>query len=215
MKKMALSFICLLLLMIPPALSGQGSSSTADPALKSTQFDTSGFPLWAKDLRRAEIVAFGSFPFTFFFATFAVDTYRSASHNWDMRYAPWPLKSSGAIEMSQDELLITMSIAATGSVVLSLADYLIVKYKQHKRERELEKLTGESPIILRSPRFGGGEPSEGEAPEDVSPDNPVPADSEGSTAPLGLADSVGSTDLLRSETSVRAIGGPGAAPGSS
>jgi hypothetical protein len=164
-KKGALFIIpvCLCFLIIPAAVHGQTSTSAATD-LQSTQFDTSDFPLWAKDLRRAEIVAFGSFPFTFFFATFAMDTYRYASHNQDIRYAPWPFKPSGAIDMTQNELILTMSIAAVGSVVVSCADYFIVKYKRHKQRQEMERLTGDTPIILRTPHGGrGGVPGEEDA----------------------------------------------------
>ncbi|MDR3139729.1 MAG: hypothetical protein LBT95_08680 [Treponema sp.] len=177
MKKRALFFIslCLLPALIPAALYGQSSSTGSD--LQSTRFDTSGLPSWAKDLRRAEIVAFGSFPFAFFFSTFAVDTYRSASHNWDMRYAPWPLKSAGAVSMTQDELFLTLSVAAAASVTISLADFFIVKHKRHKQERALENLTGETPIILRSPRRGGEEAGETDASEgEEAPPRETPAE---------------------------------------
>ncbi|MDR3166382.1 MAG: hypothetical protein LBT93_00430 [Treponema sp.] len=167
-------FFGLFLVVIPGTVRGQTSTSTSGTELKSTQFDTSDFPGWAKDLRRAEIVAFGSFPFTLFFTTFAMDIYRTSSHNGDSRYYPWPLKPAGSVAMTKDELVLTMSIAAAGSVVVSLVDYFIVKYKQHKRERELEKATGESPIILRSRhsteeeihKENGVSPGEGDFPEE-------------------------------------------------
>jgi hypothetical protein len=171
-----LIFLSLLLAFVPVSLCGQSSTGTE---LKSTQFDTTGFPGWAKDLRRAEIVAFGSFPFTFFFASFAVDTYRYVSHDRNRLYAPWPLKPAGAIEKSQSEIVITLSAAAAGSVLISLADYFIVKHKQNKRQRELDRLTGESPIILRSRPAEGEETGEGEG---VSPVPAEPAESGGSSA---------------------------------
>jgi hypothetical protein len=172
--------LCLCFLVIPAVVHGQTSTGTA-AALQSTQFDTSGFPLWAKDLRRAEIVAFGSFPFTFFFATFAMDTYRYASHGQDIRYAPWPFKPSGAIDMSQDELILTMSIAAAGSVVISCADYFIVKYKRNKQRQEWEKLTGDTPIILRTPHGGG----EGVSGEEEAPSGEADVPGSGETAAPG------------------------------
>ncbi|MDR2103756.1 MAG: hypothetical protein LBP42_06610 [Treponema sp.] len=204
MKKRVLFFISLWLLpvVVPAVLHGQSSSSTSGAELKSTQFDTAGLPQWGKDLRRAEIVAFGSFPFTFFFSTFAIDAYRSASHNWDMRYAPWPLKSAGAVSMTKDELLLTMSIAAAGSVVISLTDFFLVKYKRHKQERALENSAGETPIILRSPRTAGEEPGEtgGLPGEEETPSQETPSE-------------ISSEPPVSEGASDRTISEPGAAPG--
>ena len=128
------------------------AQTTTTPAQKATaSFDTTGFPQWVKDLRRGEIVAFGSFPFTMFLSLTIVDTYRSATHNWDTRYAPWPLKASGAVDMTKDEQLRTLTVAAAGSVVLALIDFFILQYKRTKQAQELQKLPGEVPIIIRKP----------------------------------------------------------------
>jgi hypothetical protein len=110
-----------------------------------------GFPLWAKDLRRAEIVAFGSFPFTFFFATTIMDTYRASQHGWDTRYAPWPVKAAGSIDMSGDEQALVITAAALGALTVALADFAIVQYKRHRAEREAAALPPGSPIIIRRP----------------------------------------------------------------
>jgi hypothetical protein len=117
----------------------------------SKEFDTSTFPQWAKDLRRAEIIAFGSFPFTLFFASFVTDTTRFASNNWDTRYAPWPIRSAGGIEMDTRQRLITIGSAAAGSVLISLVDYAIVQYKRNKARRQALDLPDGSPIIIRRP----------------------------------------------------------------
>lgn len=128
------------------------TQTTTTPAQKATGFfDTTGFPQWVKDLRRGEIVAFGSFPFTMLLATTIVDTYRSGTHNWDTRYAPWPVKASGAVDMTKDEQLLTLTAAAAGSMVIALIDFFILHYKRTKQAQELEKLPAEVPIIIRKP----------------------------------------------------------------
>jgi hypothetical protein len=111
----------------------------------------SKFPRWVKDLRRAEIVAFGSFPFAIFFSSFTMDTYRSAQNNWDRRYAPWPLKGAGAIDMNDEEHMTTLNAAIVTSLTIALADYLIVRYKRTKAERELMALPEGDLIIIRTP----------------------------------------------------------------
>jgi hypothetical protein len=107
-------------------------SAPPQSALPATHFDTSEFPQWARDLRRGEVVAFGSFPFAFFFASMSIDLYRSATHDWDRRYAPWPITPAGAIDMTQDEQFLALGLAAGGAVLIALTDYAIVRYKRYK-----------------------------------------------------------------------------------
>jgi hypothetical protein len=131
------------------SLSAQSSSSQS--TLGAAQFDTSEFPQWTKDLRRGEIVAFGSFPFAFFFATLSIDLYRSATHGWDRRYAPWPAKPAGSIDMTKDEQILTLGLAAGGAVIIALTDYSIVRYKRSKAEQRSRELPAGTPIIIRKP----------------------------------------------------------------
>jgi hypothetical protein len=126
------------------------TTSGSTTTLRSTQFDTSGFPLWAKDLRRAEIVAFGSFPLMVFFATFAIDTYRFSTNSWDRRYAPWPLTAAGSVDRTEDEQIVMLTVAAAGSMVIALADFFIVHYKRQKQREYINSLPG-TPIIIRKP----------------------------------------------------------------
>jgi hypothetical protein len=141
--------IPLLFLIVFSSLRAQ--SSPPQSALPATHFDTSEFSQGARDLRRGEIVAFGTFPFAFFFASLSIDIYRSATHGWDRRYAPWPVKPAGAIDMTKDEQLLTISLAAGGAVLIALTDYAIVRYKRHKAEERSRELPAGTPIIIRRP----------------------------------------------------------------
>jgi len=87
-------------------------------------------PQWVRDLRRAEIVLFGTLPFTIFFTRTFMDLYRTASHDWDRRYAPWPFTAAGAVSMTNDEIKIMFAIAVSASLVISIADYLLVSRKR-------------------------------------------------------------------------------------
>jgi hypothetical protein len=137
-------FFLSLLLVCTVAQSVHAQTTTATQNVSST-------PLWVKDLRRAEIVTFGAFPFAMFVTTFMIDTYRLATHDWDMLYAPWPLKPAGSIAMTQDELTNTVTIAVGLSLAVSIADYLIVRNKRHKQARLLDHVPGETPITTRRP----------------------------------------------------------------
>jgi hypothetical protein len=151
------------------------AQTSSTETLPSVQFDTSDFPLWAKDLRRAEIVAFGSFPFTMFFATFLMDTVRFADHGGKIEYAPWPFKSAGAIDMNRTERSQTIIAAAAASVAVSLIDYIIVKYRKAKAEKAGPPAPAEPAIIRRAwpePAAGKNRDASPESSPGESPDAP-------------------------------------------
>ena len=91
---------------------------------------SAGFPQWVKDLRRGEIVFFGTLPFTVFFTRTIMGVIRMSQHDWDQRYAPWPFQSAGAVAMSNNELIWMFSIAGSASLVFSVVDHLIVRHKR-------------------------------------------------------------------------------------
>lgn len=109
------------------------------------------FPLWAKDLRRAEIITFGSLPFTMFFSTIAMDTYLWGTNNWDLNYAPWPVRPSGAIEMSMDHRFLTLGIALGASILVAAADNIIIQVKRSNEAKKAASLPAGDPIIIRTP----------------------------------------------------------------
>jgi len=148
------SVICIILLLsIFPLPDLWAQSFASDSSMTSSHFDMSGFPQWSKDLRRFEIVAFGSFPFTYFFSTVGFDTYRFATNNWDRRYAPWPIKPAAAIEQTQEQKFRVLGAAAGGALLVALIDYSIVVYKRNKREKEIRSIPAGTPIIVRTPLY--------------------------------------------------------------
>ena len=178
--------IMILVLAAPaPRVSAQSTGAAAGTGTSST-FDTTGFPQWAKDLRRWDIIAFGSFPFTMFAATFAMDTRRWIDQNGmdfsedGRRYAPWPLKSAGAISMSNRELETSLIIAASLSVAIAFADLIIVQIKRHKERQRAESLPGGNVIINTSPwpegSGGGGSAGTGSPESETPAEGKTPAD---------------------------------------
>lgn len=157
MKKQLVILIFLCISFAVPLLHAQTTSTTqtqTTPTQPAAQFDMTEFPLWARDLRRAEVIAFGAFPFVYLFSNFGFDTYRFATHGGDTRYAPWPFNSAGTIEKTQSEKLLTLGIAAAGSVIFALVDYAIVRIKRNRLERENNNLPDGSPVIIRTPLDG-------------------------------------------------------------
>jgi len=125
--------IFLVAIVFSLCLSGL-SAQTDSSNLSSTQFDMTGSPQWAKDLRRAEIVAFGAFPIMYLFTSYSIDLGRMLTDN------------SAPLNRYR-----TLGIAAGGSILLSLVDYSIVLIKRKKVEREIRSLPPGTTIIIRRP----------------------------------------------------------------
>ena len=160
-------FIAVLLLAVffnafTSGLFAQSASNTS--GLTSSNFDMTGSPQWAKDLRRAEIIAFGVFPFMYFFSNFGVST-GLLIKNRERGYAPWPFDGPAGYSKTDNQRLMTIGIAVGSSVLISLIDYSIVLQKRKKQEREAWNLAPGSPIIIRKPLYDEDIPAEKENPD--------------------------------------------------
>jgi hypothetical protein len=111
--------------IVPLADGVQGGDSVVNSAS----------PSWLKDIRRAEIVALGSLPLTVFWTSFVIDMFRYSNHGWDRAYAPWPLKSAGAVAMDYNELRTLFGVAVGSSVAIALIDHVIVRVKRAKTQK--------------------------------------------------------------------------------
>ena len=142
-----------LLLFLLTAVSVFSVSAQANKT--SAISDTNGLPQWVKDLRRWEIVAFGSIPFTMFTASFAMDMYRWNNANGmdfsdeGRRYAPWPMKSAGAVVMKSQEQELVFIMAASLSVTIAMADQVIVQIKRYMERKRVEALPVGTTIITK------------------------------------------------------------------
>jgi hypothetical protein len=146
MKKIFLPVLVSLILLVPVQAAAQNTSG-------SSALEPDTVPQWAKDMRRFDIIFFGSFPFAMFFSTFFMDTYRWGVHSGfqDTAYASWPLKSAGAIEMEKKEFRITLGVAFGLSAVIAATDLLIVNVKRNRERRRIESMPEGTTIIIRTP----------------------------------------------------------------
>ncbi|WP_010253245.1 hypothetical protein [Treponema primitia] len=163
----ALSIVLLFIILCTQGLPAQAVSTKEAVSSNKYEKEKPEFPRWVRDLRRAEIIAFGSFPFMMFLSNFSVDSYRASNHDWDSRYMPWPFKGAGAVDMTTDEHVLTLSAAIVGSLAIALADHLIFRFKREKAERREQQLPEGDLIILRKPWPLEDTPAGGEA---ASPD---------------------------------------------
>ncbi|MDR2369881.1 MAG: hypothetical protein LBD71_00250 [Treponema sp.] len=170
MNKAALVLVLFVFSGVAAAAQSGSSSESTDLDLPASEFNMRGFPQWSKDLRRAEIVAFGSFPFTMFIVTTIMDTMRYSNHGWDQRYAPWPLKGSGAIDMSAEEHKMAMMYAAVGSLAFAFTDFIIVQIKRSSARKKAGYLPPGTPIIIHTPLSGDKAAETEDAPDGAPPD---------------------------------------------
>ncbi|MBB6478986.1 hypothetical protein [Spirochaeta isovalerica] len=99
------------------------------------------FPQWTLDLRRAEIVTFGSFPLSFMVTALVYDlTYLAIdSYNYNNDSNLYD-RASFASHRTQDDITRLLLISGGVSLTIGLADFIINKVKQKKAEREKQEL---------------------------------------------------------------------------
>jgi hypothetical protein len=101
-------------------------------------YDTEEFPDWALKLRRAEVIAVGTFPLAFLGSKLGYDLLRFAWKSVEagevqQDYAPWFFGPSGPMEMNRQERrgIIVASISISAAV--SLLDYFLGRRAEQAR----------------------------------------------------------------------------------
>lgn len=124
-------------------LAPLGAETTTDTH-EPVPYEKNEFPDWIKDLRRAEIITFGSLPFITFSASIYYDIYRYYDHDKESGYEPWPFKKSDtAVALSEDEQKRLVVISACISVGVAVFDYgfravrRAIRNKRAEREHQL------------------------------------------------------------------------------
>ncbi|ULQ60062.1 hypothetical protein K7I13_01670 [Brucepastera parasyntrophica] len=136
-----LMFFCMLAAIIPAQ-----TSTTPEP------YRDDEFSAWMKDLRRAEIISFGSLPFVTFMAGIYYDIYRYFSHDQDEAYMPWPFKDSAtSIPLTEDEQknILFISIGISLGVALFDFTYRTIARKVRENRLERENRLKKDPIMIQ------------------------------------------------------------------
>lgn len=156
------------------ALQGFAQAGASGSAAAPAPYRDEEFPPWARDLRRAEVVAFGALPFTVFFAHFAVDSYRFADHGWDQRYAPWPLKPAAAVELPEDQRIAVFAAGCAAAVLVAVVDHFLLKAKRRAAAQAPARAGRIAPTV---------ETFEWPLPEPVVSEEPVASEEKAELAP--------------------------------
>ncbi len=90
-------------------------------------YDKDEFPLWLQDLRRGEIIFFGSIPFTLFFSFEFFDLYRYFTNEMNPAYNPWPFRSYNYVPYTDEEKIGVLIASLSASLSIAIADYFLGK----------------------------------------------------------------------------------------
>ena len=91
------------------------------------------FAPWLRDLRRGEIIAVGAFPIAYIFTQLGYSLYRYAGHGWSSEYAP--LGNPNRAAYTEAETIGVLIGAASASVLVGVADYLIGRVRARRAQR--------------------------------------------------------------------------------
>lgn len=133
------------------------------------------FPLWQRELRRFEILSFGSLPFVTLLSFWSYDMIRSAQHPNDPGYYPWPFKQADrTIPLTEREQLGVFLTSMGISMGVALIDiiYRAVKRSAERKRLERENAFTEDPIQFVPAAEAGSAPAEkADAPAPESSDS--------------------------------------------
>ncbi len=119
---------CLLLIIADHSyLSAQ--VKPPDESIMPEDYEPSEFPLWAHDIRRFEVITFGSFPITYFLSSLVYDIVVLATNNGASEYALGTQRGEG-------DLAIIIGAAAITSGVIAIADLIINIGLRNKRNEQ-------------------------------------------------------------------------------
>lgn len=145
-RTLIVGIIAAILLAVPVgatrAQDGDDSDTETEEDLLDTPlpYDPAEFPAWSRDLRRAEIVALGSFPITMILSGLTYQLGRFAYHSVqagapDSDYAPWFFSTSTGERYDSNERIGLIISAASLSVGVAVLDYVLGR-REHNRSTE-------------------------------------------------------------------------------
>lgn len=123
-----------------------------DAEIEPEPYAPDEFPRWARDLRRGEIIALGSFPVVLLLTNVGYDVVRFGRESleageWNYTYAPWFFGPPDKPPLTEDERIGVLLTAAGLSVGVAVVDYIIGRARG--REPRSRDSRGGDP---RSPR---------------------------------------------------------------
>lgn len=111
-------------------------------SLKNTEpepYKDDEFPVWAKKLRRFEIITLGSYPLSFLVAQWGNEFRRWIDKDFSDAYRPFPFKSNPYPVLGRQEKIGIVISSISISMTVALVDYIIGKVIEKRRARKSGK----------------------------------------------------------------------------
>ena len=122
MKK---GLLTLLICILIPGSQFWGEEEFTGPTTEPLPYEEVEFPQWSHDLRRFEVILFGSVPLTYILTNLVYDFSLFASHNFDSEYSMGTATDQDDIEF---KLITSLSLSAG----IAAADFVIGKMKESR-----------------------------------------------------------------------------------
>ena len=125
----------------------------AEEAHKPVPYEDDEFPSWTIDLRRSEIVTFGTLPFVTLGVTIGYSFFRYAKNGFDSDYLPNPLaKSSAAANLNSDEQIGIFISSGIISLIIGIVDYVISRIERRRADEnsENERLRQQESVVVET-----------------------------------------------------------------
>lgn len=126
MKRVLLSFIICFL------ISGSqiwGEEKFTGPTTEPLPYEDVEFPAWSHDLRRFEVILFGSVPLTYILTNLIYNFSLYATHNFDSEYGM-------GTYTDQEDIQIKLMTSLSLSTGIAAADFVIGKIKESRAEKK-------------------------------------------------------------------------------
>jgi hypothetical protein len=130
----AIFLLCVSATVLPAQSGGEAGSVGTSPE----PYSPDEFPGWARDLRRGEIIALGSFPVVLLLANVGYDAVRFGRESleageWNYTYAPWFFGPPDKPPLTEDERIGVLLTAAGMSVGVALVDFIVGRIRADGR----------------------------------------------------------------------------------
>ncbi len=178
MTNRAVCLMVLLCFVFTTAFPAYSQDAAADTDRKPLPYKDDEFADWQRDLRRAEIIAFGSLPFVTLLSSLTYDIYRYYDHDQDARYKPWPFRDSAiAVPKTEDEQKRVLLVAVGISIGVAVFDYGFRAIRRSIRKSRLDKQNDANVRSIRILEIDGAEPAQGDGAGTSADTNPPAGDS--------------------------------------
>ncbi|MDR2509687.1 MAG: hypothetical protein LBC77_03470 [Spirochaetaceae bacterium] len=159
----------LFLFLLAMLLAGTSLFAQNTPQ-KQDEAKTITFPQWAKDLRRADIIMFGVFPFAWLVSSTIVDLQRSSAQGWsNSNYYPWPATGPNPVPWTNEDYINSIWIASAVALSVVLIDFAIIQIKRSASAARARAYKPDAAVIRRIPMTEDGLPQAEENAEAAAP----------------------------------------------